>query len=230
MNLSTGIRRLALVMTAALLLAPAMAPAETPGETQETPTLTLIGHASVKIRTAEGVVIYIDPYHPGDYSEKADIILVSHEHSDHNKVDLCEQNEGCLVLRAKETINQADNSYNTFEYSGVVIEPVPAANKNHSIKSSTGFVLTFDGITVYHAGDTSRLDQMAALKERSIDYALFPIDGRYNMGAKEAMECVALIGAKHNTPMHYFSADPAAFQPENLLLIVYGETVALEKE
>jgi len=40
--------------------------------------ITLIGHASLKIKTAEGVVIYVDPYHPGDYSEKADIILISH--------------------------------------------------------------------------------------------------------------------------------------------------------
>jgi hypothetical protein len=29
--------------------------------------------------------------------------------------------------------------------------------------------------------------------------------------------------------MHYFDADPAAFQPENLLPIAYGETVELEK-
>ena len=39
------------------------------------PTLTLIGHASMKIKTAEGVVIYIDPYYDGDYTEPADIVL-----------------------------------------------------------------------------------------------------------------------------------------------------------
>ncbi len=230
MNRSICTRLFHLLMAAAFVMLPAMASAQTQPDVQTAPTLTLIGHSSVKIKTAEGVVIYIDPYQPGDYSEKADIILVSHEHNDHNQVKLCQQNEGCLVLRVKETINQKDLSYNTFEHLGVKIEPVPASNKNHSIKSSTGFVLTFDGITVYHAGDTSRLDQMAALKERSIDYAFFPIDGKYNMGAAEAMECAILVGAKHNTPMHYFDADPNGFQPENLLPIAYGETVELNKE
>jgi len=44
------------------------------------------------------------------------------------------------------------------------------------------------------------------------------------------MQCAALIGARHNIPMHFFSADPAAFRPENLLFIPYGESVALGGE
>jgi L-ascorbate metabolism protein UlaG (beta-lactamase superfamily) len=229
MNRSTPKRLFVMLLAAALLILPAMSSAETTAQAQKTPTLTLIGHASMKIKTSEGVVIYIDPYYQGDYSEKADIILVSHEHSDHNKVDLCQQNDGCLVFRVKETINTKNMTYNTFENMGVIIQPVPAANKNHSIKSSTGFVLNFDGITVYHSGDTSKLDQMSAMKKWNIDYAFFPIDGKYNMDAAEAMECAALVGAKHNTPMHYFDADVSAFQPENLLPIAYGETVELKK-
>ena len=40
-----------------------------------------LGHASFQIN-AEGKTIYIDPYE-GEYSEEADLILVSHSHSDH---------------------------------------------------------------------------------------------------------------------------------------------------
>ena len=194
------------------------------------PTLTFIGHASMKIKTAEGIVIYIDPYYKGDYSEKADIILVSHEHSDHNKVSKCKKNKDCIVLTVKDTINKEDNSYNTFEYYGVKIEPVAASNENHPIDQTNGFVLTFDGIVLYHAADTSKLPQMADLKSKSIDYAFFPIDGEYNMNAAQAMECAELVGAKHNTPIHYFSASPADFTPENLLLVAYGETIELKPE
>lgn len=189
-------------------------------------SLTLIGHASMKIKTPGGIVIYIDPYYQGDYSEEADIILVSHEHSDHNKIDMCKQKPGCKVLRVKDTINQ-DGSYNSFEISGVKIEPLPASNKNHSIKSTTGFLISFEGIVIYHAADTSKLDQMANLKSRAVDYAFFPIDGQYNMNAAEAMECAKLVGAKHNVPMHYFNADLKTFQPDNLLIIKYGETIEL---
>ena len=221
--------RLISLLSAVLLLPVFSAALATEADVEQKPTLTLIGHASVKIRTTEGVVIYIDPYYAGDYREEADIILVSHEHGDHNKVSLCKQKAGCVVLRVSDTINKKDATYNTFEIAGVTIQPVPAANKNHKVNSSTGFVLTFDGLRVYHAGDTSKLSQMADLQAMNIDYALFPIDGKYNMNAAEAMECAAVIGARHNTPMHYFEADPAAFTPENLLLIPYGETVALEK-
>jgi L-ascorbate metabolism protein UlaG (beta-lactamase superfamily) len=196
------------------------------GIVESKPTLTLIGHASMKIRTSQGIVVYIDPYYNGDYSEKADIILASHEHSDHNKISLCVQNDGCKILKIKDTINK-DGSYNTFEYYGVRIEPVPASNKNHPIGSTNGFLITFDGITVYHASDTSKLSQMANLKARNIDYAFFPIDGQYNMGPVEAMECAIMVGAKHNTPIHFNNADIKAFAPENLLSVAYGETITL---
>ena len=43
--------------------------------------LEWLGHASWKL-TAGGMTIYIDPYE-GEYDEEADIILVSHSHTDH---------------------------------------------------------------------------------------------------------------------------------------------------
>lgn len=190
--------------------------------------ITLIGHASLKIKTTSGVVIYVDPYHPGDYSEKADIVLISHDHSDHDKISLVTQNEGCKVLTVKDT-NNKDGSYNTFRIQGVIIEPVPAANRNHTIEHTNGFVITFDGIKVYHASDTSKLPQMSDLKAKEIDYAFFPIDGQYNMGAKEASECAAMVGAKHNIPFHYFNADVSKFKPANLLLIPYGGTITISR-
>lgn len=190
--------------------------------------ITLIGHASLKIKTSGGVVIYIDPYHPGDYSEKADIVLISHEHSDHNKLSLITQNEGCRILTVKDT-NNKNGTYNSFNIKGVLIEPVPAANRNHTIETTNGFVISFDGLKVYHASDTSKLPQMADLKAKEIDYAFFPIDGQYNMGPAEAAECAAIVGAKHNIPFHYFNADVTKFKPANLLSLPYGGTIAIAR-
>jgi L-ascorbate metabolism protein UlaG (beta-lactamase superfamily) len=219
---------LAAVVVASLVGAiGAQAAAGTELPTETTPQCTLIGHASLKIITSEGIVIYIDPYHPGDYSEKADLILITHQHSDHNKIDLCTKNKGCVIITEREAINKETGGYNRFDYFGVGIQPVPAANKNHPISNTVGYVLTFDGIKLYHAGDTSRLDSMASLAGEGIDYAFYPIDGKYNMGAAEAMECAALVGARHNTPMHFFDADPSLFVPDNLLFIPYGSIVTL---
>ena len=190
-------------------------------------TLTLIGHASMKIKTSEGVVIYIDPYYKGDYSEPADIILSTHEHHDHNEVDKPARKADCVVLRVADTLNP-DLTHNNFEIKNVKIETVAAGgNKNHHPDNTVGYLVTFDGLTVYHPGDTSKIPEMEALKGRKIDYAFFPIDGVYNMGPEEATECADMIGAKHNIPMHFFDADPMKFTAKNLLRMNYGDTIEL---
>lgn len=194
------------------------------------PTLTYIDRSELMIITAGGTVLYIDPYDTQTgyvYEHDADIILVSHEHSDHNQVRLVPQAEDCQILRVTQTINK-DGSYNTFVIGEVTVIPVPAQNKNHNIKETNGFIIQFDGITVYFASDTDKLDSMADLQDYNVDYAFYPIDGKYNMDAAEAMECAALVGAKHNTPIHWISADPAAFAPDNLLLMNYGDTITLD--
>lgn len=216
------------IILAALLLC--SLPAAVLADDAAQPSLTYIGHAHLMIITAEGTVIYIDPSkidgYPYEYP--ADIILVTHEHSDHNQVELVPQNDGCVVLRVKDTINK-DGTYNPFTIGEVTVIPVPAGNKNHDIKQTNGLIIQFDGFTLYHAADTDKLDSMADLSQYAVDYAFFPIDGKYNMDAAEAMECAALVGAKHNTPIHWFGADPAAFTPDNLLLMQYGDTVTLTK-
>ncbi|HSK67813.1 MAG TPA: MBL fold metallo-hydrolase [Candidatus Limnocylindria bacterium] len=217
----------ALLLLLALAL-PAVALAAQP-EAAPAPTLTLIGHASVRITTSAGTVVYIDPYFEGDYTEGADLLLVTHEHRDHNQVDLVTLNEGALFLRVAQTINP-DGSYNTYEHMGVTVETLPAENRNHPRSASTGFLLGFDGILVYHAGDTSKIPDMEALAARGVDYALFPIDGQYNMDPREATESAALVGARHSIPMHFLNADPAEFMPENVLRVAYGETIELVGE
>ena len=221
------IKMLALLMTVIVLCILMSVPA---AADSAPPTLTYIGHAHLMIVTAGGTVVYIDPTEIDGYTyeQNADMILVTHEHGDHNQVGIVPQKDECVILRAKDTIN-ADGTYNTFTNGDVTVIPVPARNKNHDIKKTNGLILQFDGITVYHAADTDKLDSMAELQQYAIDYAFFPIDGKYNMDAAEAMECAALVGAKHNTPIHWFSADPAAFTPDNLLFMHYGDTITLEK-
>ena len=58
------------------------------------------GHGSFRVTAGDGTVIYIDPYAGEGYDIPADMILVSHEHSDHNQVDLVTRKAGGRILRA----------------------------------------------------------------------------------------------------------------------------------
>ena len=167
------------------------------------PTLIYQGQASIRIVTAEGKVIYIDPYAGDDYGLAADLILVTHEHFDHNAIDkIKSRNQDCQVITWKEAI--IGGVHQTFDLGYVMVEAVEAGfNRMHDVNECAGYILTFsNGKSVYVTGDTSTTEQMSRLAEKEIDYAFFCCDGVYNMGLEEAAECATMVGAKHNIPYH----------------------------
>lgn len=170
------------------------------------------GHGSYRIVSAEGLVIYIDPYAGEGYQMPADFVLVTHEHPDHNKVELVTKKKNCLVFHAKNFMS--GGKYGEARFNGIRVRAVPAYNENHSQNECVGFVITLEnGINIYCAGDTSYTDFMAEeLAFMNIDYALLPCDGVYNMDAKEAARCANIIGAKHSIPIH--TKPGALFSPE----------------
>lgn len=194
-------------------------------------TLTYIGHASVKIVSADGIVIYVDPNKEADYSDEADIVLVTHGHSDHKPHKDVKVKEDGTTITWKEALPAPDD-YQSFDIKGVHIEAVPAMNSNHNRNSCVGYLITVDGIKIYHAGDTSMMDTMSELIGKEIDYALYPIDGIYNMDAGEATEVANLINAKYNIPIHELDTGETRksdnFQPKSRLVLEYGETIILK--
>jgi L-ascorbate metabolism protein UlaG (beta-lactamase superfamily) len=193
------------------------------GEDYHMPKLYYQGHGSYRLTTNDGRVIYVDPYaggdftvtihkmmHPcpdpyeskgGGYELPADVILVTHDHNDHNQIQLVTQKPGCLVITHVEAL--AGGTHNTFDLGdGISAEAVEAKNIKHSPKKCVGYIITIDGMKIYAAGDTSKTVQMKSFAERGLDYALFPLDGVYNMGLKEGAECAKLVCARHNIPIH----------------------------
>ena len=189
------------------------------------------GHASYKITTATGKVMYVDPYAGEGYDVPADIILVSHQHDDHNKIGLVTQKPSCTVITNVEAL--AGGKHNTFHVEDVVIEAVEACNVNHDPTQCVGFILTVDGIKIYIAADTSKTKSMESFAQLGLDYALLPIDGFYNMDASEASECAKLIGARVNIPVHMKPGElfnrecTNAFNAPGKLVVAAGEEIEL---
>ena len=193
------------------------------------------GHGSLRIVTAEGKVIYVDPYAGKGYDLPADLILVTHGHQDHTAVDLIKnRNDGCQIITYKEAL--VNGEYKTFDLGYAVVEAVQAGNnRNHDIKVCVGWLITLpDGMTIYATGDTSTTDQMAELAERNIDYAFFVCDGKYNMDIDEAVSCAKLVNARHSIPYHmapgklFDQKRAEKFDAPNRLIIPAGEEIILE--
>ncbi|MCL1983135.1 MAG: MBL fold metallo-hydrolase [Clostridiales bacterium] len=189
------------------------------------------GHASFRLTSKDGTVVYVDPYAGDGYDIPADIILVTHQHQDHNQIKLVTQNPGCVTITEAQALE--GGKHNTFSVKGIGIEAVLAQNKNHDPKSCVGYIIDIDGIKVYAAGDTSKTSQMASFADKGLGYALLPCDGIYNMDVKEAAECAEIIGAKHNIPIHMKPGElfdmkvAESFDAPNRLIVEAGEEIVL---
>ena len=195
------------------------------------PKLLYQGHGSFRIVSTNGIVVFIDPYAGEGYDTPADIVLVSHQHADHNNIGRITQKTGCTVITEKEALT--GEKHNKFSLHGIEIEAVEARNKNHSPDQCVGYILVVDGLKLYFSADTSKTAQMASFAPRKIDYAFLCCDGFYNMDPLEAAECAELIGAKHNVPVHMKPGElfdrtiAEQFVAPNRLIIEAGEEIAL---
>ena len=205
---------------------------------KDAPTLMYLGHASLRIVTEQGKVIYVDPYAGSAYDAPAALILITHAHGDHSGTwRIKNKNQDCQTITQKEALS--DGEYKTFDLGFVKIQAVEAGyNDNHDVKECVGYILTFaNGSTVYISGDTSKTPQMSKMAEMKLDYAFFCCDGEFNMGLEGAAECAKLVGAKHNIPYHntmneandQFDKEKAEqFGAPNKLVVNPGEQITLE--
>ncbi len=187
------------------------------------------GHASIRITTKDGKVIYIDPYSGKHYDKPADLILVTHQHFDHTAIDKPPKNENCIIWQNFDA--QQNGEYKSLTVDGINIQAVEAYNKNHNKANCVGYILSFDGIKVYISGDTALTEQMPELKNENIDYVFLPVDGIFTMSPREAAKCADIIGAKYSIPYH---SDPGSefdinqarkFNAKNRIILKPGETI-----
>lgn len=176
-----------------------------------------LGHSGFLIKSDINIVI--DAFKT-DLKEKADIVLITHEHFDHCSVDDVEKivtPETVIVaspdcqsklarVKVKEVLPITPDK--GVVVKGVKIKAVPAYNINkrfHPRENDwVGFLITLNNVTIYHAGDTDLIPEMKQL-QGIVDIALLPVSGTYVMTADEAVEAVKIIKPRIAIPMHYGS-------------------------
>ena len=169
------------------------------------------GHASFAIES--GKIIYIDPWNIPASAPKADLILVTHSHYDHLSAGDINRlkKEGTAIICSEDCLAKLSGDVKAMapgqelEDKGVKIKAVPAYNPSKAFHPRhnkwLGYIITIEGVSVYHAGDTDFIPEMKDLGK--LDIALLPVGGKYTMGAEEAAKAANTIKAEISVPMHY---------------------------
>lgn len=170
-----------------------------------------LGHDSFRIVGEK--VIYTDPYKL-KRADKADIILITHEHYDHCSPEDIKKIQGphTVIVATADCCAKLSGTLKTVKpgsrinVGGIEIEAVPAYNINKQFHPKengwVGYVFTVRGQSIYLAGDTDYIPEMNTIKA---DIALLPVSGTYVMTAEEAVSAALAISPKVAVPMHYGS-------------------------
>jgi len=174
-----------------------------------------LGHDSFRI-DGDGVTVYVDPYRLKE-GPKADVILITHDHQDHaSPADVAKiQKPDTVIVTTAAAAAKLSGLIQTVKpgeeltIKGIAIKTVPAYNLTkfrspgvpfHPKEAgNVGYILTVNGTTIYHTGDSDFIPEMKGLAP---DVALLPVSGTYVMTAEEAVEAAAAIRPKVAIPMH----------------------------
>lgn len=194
------------------------------------------GHSFLQITNTKYSIL-IDPFISGNPlvttkagDLKANYIILTHGHGDHigDAIEIAKKNSSTIIAtfeivqyagkrgvqghpmniggakdfpfgRVKLTIAHHSSSFPDGSYAG----------------DPTGVLLTIDGITIYHAGDTGLFYDMKLIGEMNkIDYAFLPIGDDFTMGIDDAVKAAEFLNAKVTVPMHYNTFDLIKADPE----------------
>lgn len=218
------------------------------------------GHAVVKVET-NGKTILIDPFITGNEltdlkveDVKPDVIILTHGHNDHvgDTVELAKKHDALVIGIAEiadylgyqgvRTHGMSIGGAFEFDFGKVKLTPAfhgTGFNNGEGqiiyLGMPAGILLTIEGKTIYHAGDTAVFSDMKLIGERHpIDLAFLPIGDNYTMGPEDAALAAKFLQAKQVVPIHYntfpvIKQDPEKFldllEEENGLIMEAGDEI-----
>ena len=202
--------------------------------------LRYFSHSAFQITTDGGKIILIDPFLDDNPTSpvkskdiKPDYIILSHAHGDHlgDAMKIAKESESLFIcvfelsnyLSAKgfKTHGMSIGGGHNFDFGRVkftIAHHGSSSPEGVYCGEPAGILLTIDGKTIYHTGDTALFYDMKLIGEmNSIDVMCLPIGDNFTMDVTDAVKAVELANPRIAIPMHYstfplIEADPYEFK------------------
>jgi L-ascorbate metabolism protein UlaG (beta-lactamase superfamily) len=186
-------------------------------------TFDRLGHASIRIETGGGKVVYVDPWSQvlDDEPHDADVVFVTHDDADHydaGAIQAVSGDDTTVVVYDEVDASDLGREVTTIGMDettvveGIEVHTVPAYNRSdgehvdengdpfHAEGEVIGLLLTFDETTVYFTSDTDFLDVHEDLHP---DVLVPPIGGHFTMDRHEAADLAEALSPELVLPVHY---------------------------
>lgn len=217
------------------------------------PQARFLGHSCVLLTHGVHKLI-IDPFltgNPAAAAKATDIdvshVLVTHGHGDHvgDAVSIAKRTGATIIAnfelaalcerQGAKTHGMHIGGSHTFPFGRVKLTIAHhgggyGPDANIYTGPPVGFLITMDGQTVYHPGDTGLFYDMKLIGEMNkIDLAFLPIGDNYTMGIDDAVKAAELLHPATVVPFHYDTFPLIAAKAEEFARKVTGAKVAILK-
>lgn len=192
--------------------------------------ITWLGHSAFQIETASKTIL-LDPFLTGNpkatisaNEASADVIIVSHGHSDHvgDTIEIAKRTNALVIANfeiiewlGKQGVENVHSQHigGAHQYDFGTVKLTIAHHGSMLPDGSNGgnpcgILLKLKDGTIYFAADTGLFYDMSLIGEAGVDLAILPIGDNYTMGPEDAVKATKLISPKRVLPMHYNTWPP----------------------
>ena len=161
--------------------------------------IQLLGHSSFLVTSSDGTRIITDPYAVSSsisyapITETADIVTVSHEHSDHNNV---------VAVKGTPEVVRSTKIVKGIEFKGIATFHDDAQGTKRG--NNTVICFTVDGVRFCHLGDLGhRLSPEQIAEIGKVDILFIPVGGLFTIDAEMAIQICNDLKPRVAIPMHF---------------------------
>ncbi len=161
------------------------------------------GHACVEIQDSSGFKVVFDPHDGASLgikkpTVKADLILISHDHFDHNAAHTVAKDDSQILkmFRGEKTIKN-------IAVKGLLSYHDKSRGSQRGLNII--YVVNIEGRRIAHLGDLGDKPGEEVLRElHGLDLLITPVGGRYTLEPEEAWELVETLKPLNILPIHYY--------------------------